>query len=171
MFFFAEYLVIFIVGAMAVILFLGAWYDPFGIVYALEKGGGLWSASVLGAGIFIVKAFTMVFLQMWLRWTLPRLRIDQVLYLCIKVLLPLAIMDLVGAAGWAWLVKPFPTFQMGVQILLAVVGAGGALYFAGLLARSVFSPRVGILRTILTPWNEVPLAPSPKAPAEPTPNG
>jgi hypothetical protein len=92
------------------------------------------------------------------------------MYLCIKVLLPLAILDLVGAAGWAWLVKPFPTFQMGVQIVLTVVGTGGVLYFLCLLGRSILSPREGIVRTILTPWNEEPLAPDPPTPAEPSPN-
>ena len=37
---------------------------------------------------------------MWLRWTLPRPRIDQVLYACVKVLLPLACVLLLGAALW-----------------------------------------------------------------------
>jgi hypothetical protein len=42
----------------------------------------------------------IVFVQMWLRWTLPRPRIDQVLYACVKVLLPLACVLLLGAALW-----------------------------------------------------------------------
>jgi NADH-quinone oxidoreductase subunit H len=165
MFFFAEYTVMFIAGAMSVLLFLGAWYDPFGVVYWLERTGRFGWASILGAGIFIVKGFTLVFLQMWLRWTLPRLRIDQVMYLCIKALLPLACVDLVGAAGWGWLVGP-GLFQTGVQIVLAAVGTGGVMYFLVLLGRSILFPRVGIVRTILTPWNEEPLAPAPQAPAE-----
>ena len=41
---------------------------------------------------------------MWLRWTLPRPRIDQVLYACVKVLLPLACVLLLGAALWQLLI-------------------------------------------------------------------
>ena len=50
------------------------------------------------------KALTIVFVQMWLRWTLPRPRIDQVLYACVKVLLPMACVLLLGAVLWQLLV-------------------------------------------------------------------
>ena len=46
----------------------------------------------------------IVFVQMWLRWTLPRPRIDQVLYACVKVLLPMACVLLLGGAMWQLLV-------------------------------------------------------------------
>jgi len=46
----------------------------------------------------------IIFVQMWLRWTLPRPRIDQVLYACVKVLLPMACAILLGAALWQLLV-------------------------------------------------------------------
>jgi hypothetical protein len=45
---------------------------------------------------------------MWLRWTLPRPRIDQVLYACVKVLLPLACVMLLGAALWQLLIPQRP---------------------------------------------------------------
>ena len=48
----------------------------------------------------MTKALLIVFVQMWLRWTLPRPRIDQVLYACVKVLLPIACVLLLGAALW-----------------------------------------------------------------------
>ncbi len=54
--------------------------------------------------IFIAKALLIVFVQIWLRWTLPRIRIDQVLYACVKVLLPASLLALVGAAFWVFLV-------------------------------------------------------------------
>ena len=81
-----------------------------------QRGTAAGRPACLGAGIFIVKAFALVFVQMWLRWTLPRLRIDQVLYVCVKVLLPLACVDLVGAAAWAWLVPPSGSPQLAVQV-------------------------------------------------------
>lgn len=48
----------------------------------------------------VIKALAIVFIQMWLRWTLPRIRIDQVLYTCVKVLLPASLIVLAGVAVW-----------------------------------------------------------------------
>ena len=62
----------------------------------------------IGAGIFVTKALGIIFVQMWIRWTLPRPRIDQVLYACVKVLLPLACALLLGAAIWQWLIPERP---------------------------------------------------------------
>lgn len=54
--------------------------------------------------IFILKASFIIFVQIWIRWTLPRVRIDQVLFMCVKVLLPLSLILLAGSAAWVWLV-------------------------------------------------------------------
>jgi len=69
--------------------------------------------NLAGAAIFCGKALAIVFVQMWLRWTLPRPRIDQVLYTCVKVLFPAACVLLVGAAIWQMLV---PSWQGGSLI-------------------------------------------------------
>src|SRR5205085_653139 len=99
-FFFAEYGAMFIVGAIQTTLFLGAWHDPFGFLgYAYRQavsGPGepsflsLLGINLLATAIFSAKCLGIIYVQMWLRWTLPRPRIDQVLYACVKVLLPLA---------------------------------------------------------------------------------
>lgn len=106
-FFFAEYAAMFIVGGIQAALFLGAWNDPFGLLgyfyNQFQQSGndiGLLALNVIGVGIFVTKSLAIVFVQMWLRWTLPRPRIDQVLYACVKVLLPLACVLLLGAAVW-----------------------------------------------------------------------
>lgn len=111
-FFFAEYTAMFAVGGVQTALFLGGWNDPFGIIgYLHDKwmasgfSAGLVALNAAGAAIFILKACTIVFIQMWLRWTLPRPRIDQVLYACVKVLLPLACVLLLGGALWELLVR------------------------------------------------------------------
>jgi NADH-quinone oxidoreductase subunit H len=114
-FFFAEYAAMFVVGGIQAALFLGGWHDPFGFIgYAypealrdFEAGGSalpLIGLNILGAGMFVIKCMGIVFLQMWIRWTLPRPRIDQVLYACVKVLLPIACVLLLGAALWQLLV-------------------------------------------------------------------
>src|SRR5687767_14966908 len=114
-FFFAEYAAMFVVAGIQSALFLGGWHDPFGIIgyfyrewSASENWAGLFLLNIIGAGIFVTKAMTIIFVQMWLRWTLPRPRIDQVLYACVKVLLPMACVLLLGAAVWQWLIPERP---------------------------------------------------------------
>jgi NADH-quinone oxidoreductase subunit H len=129
MFFFAEYAAMFVVGGIQTALFLGGWNDPFGLIgylypkYVADGNTvGLIALNVIGMGIFVAKSLTIVFVQMWLRWTLPRPRIDQVLYACVKVLLPMACVLLLGAALWQLFVTGFAALV--VQIILAVIGLG-----------------------------------------------
>jgi NADH-quinone oxidoreductase subunit H len=95
-FFLAEYASMFLVSAVAAILFLGGWDDGFGIVRTLKGGStnvldwGVIAGNVLGAGVLMSKASILVLIQIWVRWTLPRLRIDQVMTTCLKYLLPMS---------------------------------------------------------------------------------
>lgn len=79
MFYLAEYANMFVVSAVAVCLFLGGWSSPF---------GGFLSGPVWGVFWLIGKAMVFVFVQIWIRWTLPRLRVDQLMYTSWKVLMP-----------------------------------------------------------------------------------
>lgn len=81
MFFFAEYANMFIVAALITIMFLGGWQSPFGDFLNHPALQPLW---------FIGKAMFFVFVQIWLRWTLPRLRVDQLMYVTWKVMVPIA---------------------------------------------------------------------------------
>lgn len=99
-FFLAEYASMFAVSGLAAILFLGGWDDGFGIVYSLKQADKPWMtflANLIGATVFIVKASKLVFLQIWVRWTLPRLRIDQVMTTCLKYLIPMSCALFLGA--------------------------------------------------------------------------
>ena len=95
-FFLAEYASMFLVSAVAAILFLGGWDDGFGIVRALKGNStnvldpGVIAGNLLGAGVLMLKASKLVLIQIWVRWTLPRLRIDQVMTTCLKYLLPMS---------------------------------------------------------------------------------
>jgi NADH-quinone oxidoreductase subunit H len=86
-FFLAEYANMFLVSAIAVTLFLGGW------------NGVLPRPILPGALIFMLKSVFLVFVQMWLRWTLPRLRVDQLLYLSWKVLLPISFALVIGVGA------------------------------------------------------------------------
>jgi len=90
MFFLAEYVNMVTVSAVATDLFLGGWHGPF-LPVSL---GWIW---------FLLKVAALLFFYVWMRWTLPRYRYDQLMAFGWKVLLPLAVINLlVTAAGVLW---------------------------------------------------------------------
>ena len=92
-FFLAEYASMYLVSAIAAILFLGGWNDGFGIVEGIKSGGStleVFLGNVVGLLVLGLKASKLVFLQIWVRWTLPGLRIDQVMTTCLKYLIPMS---------------------------------------------------------------------------------
>jgi NADH-quinone oxidoreductase subunit H len=97
-FFMAEYGAMFAVSGIAVLLFLGGWHTGIWPVDLTQSLG--WIGNVINVTVFIVKAWLLVFVQMWVRWTLPRLRIDQVMMTCLKYLLPISCFLLLGVSVW-----------------------------------------------------------------------
>ncbi len=91
LFFVAEYAHIVIGSAVFTVLFLGGWHPLPGVPLQLE---GILGA-ISSVGIFTTKVALLVFLFIWVRWTLPRFRYDQVMRMGWKVLLPLAIGNLI----------------------------------------------------------------------------
>ncbi len=87
LFFLAEYANMFAVSAISATLFLGGWNSPFGDFLSGPAWGVFW---------FLSKGMFFVFVQMWLRWTLPRLRVDQLMYVSWKVLTPWAFVCIIG---------------------------------------------------------------------------
>ncbi|MFA6542092.1 MAG: complex I subunit 1 family protein [Bacteroidota bacterium] len=81
-FYLAEYANLFLVSAVVVTMFFGGWTSPFGSFMS----GPVWSAFW-----FVAKGMFFVFFNVWLRWTLPRLRVDQLMYVSWKVLTPFAL--------------------------------------------------------------------------------
>jgi NADH-quinone oxidoreductase subunit H len=94
MFFMAEYVNMTVASALTVTLYLGGWglpgFHPHGVL------GGL-----LSIVIFVAKTAFLLWVFVWVRWTLPRFRYDQLMRIGWKVLLPLALVNLLGIA---WLV-------------------------------------------------------------------
>ncbi|MDM7997610.1 MAG: NADH-quinone oxidoreductase subunit NuoH [Acidobacteriota bacterium] len=85
-FFLAEYANMLLVACVATTLFLGGWSQ-------VLPGN---SQLLPGPVMFFLKAFAIIFVQMWLRWSVPRLRVDQLMYLSWKVLLPISFVLLLG---------------------------------------------------------------------------
>jgi NADH-quinone oxidoreductase subunit H len=91
LFFLAEYVNMATVSAVAVSLFLGGWHGPF----LPEWLGWIW---------FLIKVFALLFFYIWMRWTLPRYRYDQLMEFGWKFLLPVATVNLlVTAAITIWM--------------------------------------------------------------------
>jgi len=97
--FLAEYSMMFLVSMVAVILFLGAWNTPLPNIGLAHLAN--WTTGA-GWGILwiILKTLALVFVQMWIRWTLPRFRVDQLMNLCWKVLTPLAFACMLVSGIW-----------------------------------------------------------------------
>jgi NADH-quinone oxidoreductase subunit H len=94
MFFMAEYTEMFVLSAVASVLFLGGYAAPHPALQAVRGIG-------LGWFWLIFKAWGLVFVMMWLRWTLPRLRVDQLMHVAWKVLLPISMVLVVAIGGFA----------------------------------------------------------------------
>jgi NADH-quinone oxidoreductase subunit H len=108
-FFLAEYADMFVVSMVASVVYLGGWHGIPGIPPVAE---------------ILLKAFGLMFVTIWLRWTLPRLRVDQLTYLCWKVLLPFGLVTFLGTAFWiqAFGNRTPAGMIAGVVLFLVVVG-------------------------------------------------
>ncbi|WP_410878015.1 NADH-quinone oxidoreductase subunit NuoH [Myroides sp. DW712] len=93
---FAEYANLFISSAIIAVLFFGAFNYP-GMAWAVENWG-VNIANVLGIIALFVKICFFIFVYMWVRWTLPRFRYDQLMNLGWKTLIPLALLNLIVTA-------------------------------------------------------------------------
>lgn len=92
MFFLAEYANMFAVSVVVVAIFFGGYHSPFG--YLGNSVGLPFLVPVEQFFWFAAKGIFFVFVQMWLRWTLPRLRVDQLMTLCWKYLIPISLVNL-----------------------------------------------------------------------------
>ncbi len=101
--FLAEYSMMFLVSMVGVILFLGAWNTPLPNIGAVQLA--TWTTGAAWGVLWItIKTLTLVGIQMWIRWTLPRFRVDQLMALCWKVLTPLAFACMLISGIWRiWL--------------------------------------------------------------------
>ena len=93
LFFAAEWGNLFIIGAILTTLFLGGWRFP-------HVTSNVVAMNILELVTFNAKVLAIVFVSMWVRGTLPRVRIDQLMTVCWKYFVPIAFMDMIGTAVW-----------------------------------------------------------------------
>lgn len=114
-FFFAEWANVFVMSGIASALFLGGWQIP-GVSPAQQEAH--FGLQLLGAFIFLVKSWTLIFVVIWVKWTLPRVRIDQMMNLCWKWFVPLSFGAFLLTALWI-LVEP--SIGRPIQLVVSVV--------------------------------------------------
>ena len=108
MFFMGEYVAMITMSALMVTMFLGGWSLPWVEIPTTPGVGDI----ALSIGIFMSKLIVLLFFYIWVRWTLPRFRYDQLMGIGWKVFIPLSLLNLgltalSGVLGWNWLI-PLP---------------------------------------------------------------
>jgi len=100
-FFLSEYANMLIVSIVASIVFLGGWLSPLAILnIGIPEKWMFLDGPILGFFWLMIKAMFLIFVMMWFRWTFPRLRVDQLMYLCWKVFIPFALANLFFVSIW-----------------------------------------------------------------------
>ena len=120
LFFIAEYANMFAVSAIAVTLFLGGWE---GVLPGYDILGGFPG--------FVIKSLGLVFLMMWLRWTLPRLRVDQLMNLCWKYFIPIAFFNILGTGIWGLIFPEDTLISTAISCAIIYTGLIAAYKVAG----------------------------------------
>jgi NADH-quinone oxidoreductase subunit H len=136
LYFLVEFGNLWVMAAVATTLFFGGWQVPFvgPETYAAAKGAGdvpalaWWGLQILSMGVFALKTLMVLNLIVWIRWTLPRIRIDQMMSLCWKYLVPFAFLAFVATLLWEIVVARAPEasrvagFAMtGIFLVISVV--------------------------------------------------
>ena len=135
-FFLEEYGAMFIMSAVATSLFLGGWNFP-----GVEVLGSGWRTAAQ-IGVFVTKSMFLVFVMIWIRWTLPRLRVDQVMVLGYKYLTPLALLIVLGAAVYELLASaPFERRPLALQLLTPALVVVGSVAIFAMLRRQAADSR------------------------------
>ena len=104
LFFLSEYTNMLIISIIASIVFLGGWLSPFHLFnmpgFDMPESFFILDGFYMGLFWVLLKAIILIFIMMWFRWTFPRLRVDQLMYLCWKVFIPFALANLVFVCVW-----------------------------------------------------------------------
>jgi NADH-quinone oxidoreductase subunit H len=147
--FMAEYGSMFAVSGIATLMFLGGWHTGLWPWELSNTDNWFWLTlgNLINVLVFITKGFLLVFVMMWVRWTLPRLRIDQVMMLCLKYMLPISCSLLLGVSLWQLAVPRIPAaIAQGLLVILCLAVPVWAMVKA---AFSPTSPLTGLSNTAL----------------------
>ncbi len=126
-FFLVEWGNVWVMSAIACTAFLGGWQVPGISLAALDNATGLSSIGLelLSLSFFVVKTLSLCFVVIWLRWTLPRIRVDSMMSLCWKYLVPAAFASIIFETVWVLAFARSPSFQLFFGVIMSI--AAGAV--------------------------------------------
>ena len=107
LFFLAEYLGMFAVSGLGITLFLGGWHAP-----------AAWLTFIPSWAWFFIKLVTIILILIWIRGTVPRLRMDQLMNFAWKFMLPLALLNLIAVAVWHFMPPGLVRWLVGLALVV-----------------------------------------------------
>ncbi len=131
-FFLVEWGNMWVMSALATTMFLGGWQLPFlsPAQFDALTGFPAVAAELASLAVFAGKTLFFVFVVMWLRWTLPRIRVDQMMNMCWKYLVPASFAGVIFVAGWMLVVHAVPWLGWAMRFVLTGVATVGVAMFA-----------------------------------------
>jgi NADH-quinone oxidoreductase subunit H len=139
-FFFAEWANVFVMSGIASALFLGGWQIP-GVSPAQQEAS--LPLQLLGVVIFLAKSWFLIFVVIWVKWTLPRVRIDQMMNLCWKWFVPLSFAAFLLTALWMVLGVP-KAVELTISVVTFVVWALITYHFVRRVQHNLRESRIPI---------------------------
>ena len=107
LFFLAEYLGMFAISGLGITLFLGGWHAP-----------TAWLTFIPSWAWFFIKLVTIILVFIWIRGTVPRLRMDQLMNFAWKFMLPMALLNLVAVAVWHFMPSGLARWLVGIALVV-----------------------------------------------------
>lgn len=139
-FFFAEWANVFVMAGIASALFLGGWQIP-GVSPAAQEAS--LPLQLVGVLIFLAKSWLLIFVVIWVKWTLPRVRIDQMMNLCWKWFVPLSFGAFLLTA--IWMVAGVPkSVELVISVVTFVVWGWVMIHFIRRVQHNLRESRVPI---------------------------
>jgi len=132
----AEWTNIYVMSAIVATVFLGGWNVPFVSPEAVAASPGWRVASLF---VMLGKVALLSFVVIWIRWSLPRFRVDQMMSLCWKWLLPVGLAMFMASTAWTWVEAAAP--RLGLLVRWSTFMLGGVGLFAAFVRRVVLTFR------------------------------
>lgn len=148
-YFLAEFAHTWIAAALGTVVFLGGWQVPFVALSTLDNATGAQALvlEALSLVVFFAKTLALVFVIIQLRWTLPRIRVDQMMTLCWKYLVPVVFVCLLGVLGMM-LVLPWESHgALAVRIAMFLVGVALLATYAWRVRDNILKAHDEVYRT------------------------
>ncbi len=136
MFAFAEYLHMITVAFLTVILFFGGWH-LWGVAPYVAPENATWFGAIMHIIVLSVKTLAMIFVFMWIRWSWPRFRYDQLMSMAWKTMIPLGVLNLVVCAVCQEFLDPN---DMLTRTVLGWLAVGACVMYAAMTASPARRP-------------------------------